>query len=157
PVMKRVIDYVISASHLNVVPGNSIMHHFGLGSAGEDDPGDPVAFSNALSVARQGIPQGSAVASIAVEILLATTLKSLPAEARFVCYADNILVMAKTKEDAVLITKALWSALQAHPAGHLQPKPKSQSTPGQPFEFLGHQITRTKSSVNIAPAPKHEA
>jgi hypothetical protein len=157
PVMKRVIDYVISATHLNVVPGPSIKYHFGLGSAGEDDPGDPVAFTKVLSVARQGLPQGSAVASIATEILLAQPLKSLPTTARIVCYADNILVMAKTKEDAVLVTSALWSALQAHPAGHLQPKLKSQSIPGQPFEFLGHQITPTKSSVNIAPAPKNEA
>jgi hypothetical protein len=157
PVQKEVIANVIMASHLNVTPGHSLLYHFGPGIAGEDDPGDPVAFSKALSDARRGIPQGSAVASIAVEMLLAEPLKSLPGEARVVCYADNMLVMAKSEEDAVSITKALCSALLAHPAGHLKPKVKSLSTPGQPFEFLGHQITWVKTSVSIAPSAENEA
>jgi hypothetical protein len=157
PVMKEVIDNVILAIHLNVVAGPSLLYHFGPGSAGEDDPGDPDALSKVLSDARQGIPQGSAVASIAVEMLLAKPLKSLPTVARVICYADNMLVMAKTKEDAASVPSALWSALKAHPIGHLKPKLKSQSTPGQPFDFLGHRITRVKTSVNIVPTPKNEA
>jgi transcriptional regulator with XRE-family HTH domain len=153
---KQVIDNVILATHLNVTPGKSLPYQFGPGSAGKDDPGDPVALADALSNARQGIPQGSAVASIAVEMLLAKPLKSLPTNARVVCYADNMLIMAKTKEHTVSTTSALWSALQGHPVGHLTPKEKGKSIPGQPFEFLGHQITRTKTSVNIVPTPKNE-
>jgi hypothetical protein len=156
PVKKQVIDNVILATHLNVTPGKSLPYQFGPGSAGKDDPGDPVALADALSNARQGIPQGSAVASIAVEMLLAKPLKSLPTNARVVCYADNMLIMAKTKEHTVSTTSALWSALQGHPVGHLTPKEKGKSIPGQPFEFLGHQITRTKTSVNIVPTPKNE-
>jgi Reverse transcriptase (RNA-dependent DNA polymerase) len=157
PVKKQVIANVILAIHLNVTPGDSLLYQFGPGSAGNGDPGDPVALADALSNARQGIPQGSAVAPIAVEMFLAEPLKSLPTNARVVCYADNMFVMAKTKEDAASTTSALWSALQGHPVGHLKPKQKSQSIPGQPFEFLGHQITRMKSSVNIVPTPKNEA
>jgi hypothetical protein len=74
-----------------------------------------------------------------------------------VCYADNMLVMAKSEEDVVTITKLLWSALLAHPAGHLKPKPMSHSSPGQPFKFLGHQITWAKTSVSIAPSAENEA
>jgi hypothetical protein len=157
PVMKQVTTNVILADHLNVVTGTSLLHHFGPGSAGEDNPGDPVAFSKVLSDARRGIPQGSAVASIAVEMLLAEPLKSLPSEAKFVCYADNILIMARTAEDAVSRTSALWSALETHPVGHLKPKLKSQSIPGQSFVFLGHEITQGKTSISIAPSPENEA
>jgi hypothetical protein len=157
PVQKEVIANVIMATHLTVTPDHSLLYHFGPGIAGEDDPGDPVAFKEALSNARRGIPQGSAVASIAVEMLLAEPLKSLGGEARVVCYADNMLVMAKSEEDAVSITKVLWSALLAHPAGHLKPKLISLSTPGQPFEFLGHQITWGKTSVSIVPSAENEA
>jgi hypothetical protein len=156
PVKTDVIANAILATHLNVTPGHSLHYHFGPGSAGEDDPGDPVEFSKVLSDARQGIPQGSAVASIAVEMLLAEPLKSLPGDARVVCYADNMLVMAKSEENAVSIAKALWSALEAHPVGHLKPKLKGYSSPGQPFDFLGHRITPTKSSVNITPSQKNE-
>jgi hypothetical protein len=90
-------------------------------------------------------------------MLLAEPLKSLPTNARVICYADNILIMAKTKEDAVSTTSALWSALTGHPVGHLKPKLKSQSIPGQSFDFLGHQITRTNSSVSIVPSAENEA
>lgn len=157
PVPKEVIANVIMATHLNVTPGHALLYHFGPGNVGEDDPGNPVELSTALSNARRGIPQGSAVASIAVEMLLAEPLKTLPGESRVVCYADNMLVMEKNEEDAVTITKALSDALVAHPAGHLKPKLKGKSTPGQSFDFLGHQITWVKTSVGIAPSAENEA
>jgi hypothetical protein len=157
PVKKEVIANVILAAHLTVTPGDALHDLFGPGNVGEDDPGNPVELSTALSNARRGIPQGSAVASIAVEMLLAEPLKSLPGEARVVCYADNMLVMAKSEENAVSITKALLDALLAHPAGHLKPKLKSPSIPGQPFDFLGHQITWVKTSVGTAPSAENEA
>jgi hypothetical protein len=157
PVMKETVANTILATHLHVTHDTSLYTHFGPGSAGEDDPGDPVEFSKVLSDARRGIPQGSAVSSIVAEMLLAKPLKSLPSDARLVCYADNMLVMAKTAEEAVSMTKALWSALKTHPVGHLKPKLKSQSIPGQPFVFLGHEITQGKTSVSIVPSPENEA
>ena len=58
---------------------------------------------------------GSAVASLAVEVVLAPVLKALPSVAIVPSYADNMLTMAKTKEDAWSVTKAMWSALRRAP------------------------------------------
>ena len=157
PVKKEVIANVIMAEHLNVIPGHNLLYHFGPAVAGEDDPGDPVAFSEALANARRGIPQGSAVASIAAEMLLAGPLKSLPDDARVVCYADNMLILAKSEAGAVSICNILWSALKAHPVGHLQPKIKSHSKTKEAFDFLGHRIKQVGTSVSIVPTPENTA
>jgi hypothetical protein len=156
PLKKAVIDHVIMATHYRVVPGEALQYHFGPDKAC-DDPGNPVELAKALSNARRGIAQGSAVASIAVEMLLAYPLKSLPADARVVAYADNMLVTGKTDEETASITSTLCSALKAHPAGHLKPKYKGHSFPGELVVFLGHQITHVDTTVNIAPSLKNEA
>jgi len=67
-----------------------------------------------------------------------------------------MLTMARYEKDAVSIAEALWSALKAHPVGHLQPKLQSHSTPGEPVNFLGHRLKLNGQTVKITPSPENE-
>jgi hypothetical protein len=80
-----------------------------------------------------------------------------PSVARVPSYADNMLTMARNESDAVSITEALWSALEAHPVGRLQPKKRSWSGPGEPVCFLGHSLELVGKTVKITPTPENEA
>ena len=101
-----------------------------------------------LAEARRGIPQGSAVSPFIAEALLAPTLHSDFEDRVFVAYADNVLLLAKSKEDVVAMSKDLRSALQAHPVGPFKPKWKPFEA-GEPIEFLGHKLTFQKGVVHI--------
>jgi hypothetical protein len=79
---------------------------------------------------------------------LAPTLHLIPKIGVFVAYADNILLLAKGKEDVVLMSKVLRSALQAHPVGPFQPKMK-QFDADQPVRFLSHKLTFKNGLVHI--------
>jgi hypothetical protein len=75
PIPKEVIARVIMADTLNVTPGDNLLHYFG---PADGDEGDPFALDQCLADARRGIPQGSAVASLVAEMLIAPILKTLP-------------------------------------------------------------------------------
>jgi hypothetical protein len=74
----------------------------------------------------------------------------VPATGVIVSYADNILMLAKSRDDVVSMANALRCALKAHPAGPLQPKRKLFD-PGQPLEFLGHKLTVKMKGVRVEP------
>ena len=65
-----------------------------------------------------------------------------------IAYADNILLLAKTKSDRDSTTKALLAAFEAHPVGRLRLSPKTFA-PGEPIEFLGHRLTPCEGGVHI--------
>ena len=79
---------------------------------------------------------------------MSDTLYLIPKIGLIVSYADNILLMAKSESDVVSMSKSLWSALKAHPAGPFQPKVKKFDA-GQPIEFLGHRLTPKDSVIHI--------
>jgi hypothetical protein len=151
---KEVIDNVIMARGYNLIPGGSLSYLYGPTA---DDEGDPFTLAEKLVEARRGIPHGSAVASLAVEVVLAPVLKALPNVAIVPSYADNMLTMAKTKEDAWSITKAMWSALEGHPVGPLTPSLRGEFAPSDPINYLGHRIERLGWKIKITPSEKNEA
>lgn len=63
--------------------------------------------------------------------------------------------MGKSESDAVSMTLALWSALKAHPAGHLRPNEPRIFEPGKPIDFLGHRLTLQGKKVRIEPTPEN--
>jgi hypothetical protein len=154
PLPKEVIDNVIMARGYNLIPGDSLLYLYG---PAPDDEGAPCLLEEQIAKARRGIPQGSAVASLAVEILLAPVLKALPSVAIVPSYADNMLTMAKTKEDAVSVTQALLSALQGHPVGPLTPSFRGKFGPDDTIEFLGRRLRLIGSAVHITPSEENEA
>jgi hypothetical protein len=81
-------------------------------------------------------------------------LHQVPDGVEVVAYADNILVMAKSENDADAMSESLVLALKEHPAGQLWPKIKS-FPPGGPIEFLGHRITADGDDIRVQPTPEN--
>jgi hypothetical protein len=145
PFPKKVSERVLLGEHLNMKGGPTLSSAFGCEG---DDEYYPTLLNDKLVEARRGIPQGSAVSPLVAEALLAPTLHLIPKIGVFVAYADNILLLAKTKEDVVTMSKVLRSALQAHPVGPFQPKMK-QFDADQPIRFLSHKLTFKNGTVHI--------
>jgi hypothetical protein len=154
PLPEKVIRYVVMADDLSIVPGNKLISLFG---PAEGDEGDPVMLARFLADARRGIPHGSAAASLIAEMLLAGPLKMLPINVGVVpSYADNMLIMARCEKDAVTMKETLWLALKGHSVGHLQPKERSKSGPGEPVAILGHRLQLKGHDVKITPSPEND-
>jgi hypothetical protein len=145
---KKVIEAVLLGEHLNLKGGSSLLHS----SCSVDcEKGDEEGLLNdQLVKARRGIPQGSAASPFVAEAVLSLTLYQIPKIGMFVAYADNILLLAKTKSDAVWMSESLGSALKAHLAGPFYPKMKCFDA-GQPTEFLGHKLTVKNGLVHVEP------
>jgi hypothetical protein len=172
PVPKGVIERVLLSQHLNIVPSNlpsslrvtepdnvpvpelaptTISTHIKscFGPADTQDRATRL-LEVYLADARRGIPQGSAASPILAEMLLAPLLSQLPPRGEVVAYADNVLLITHQKDDAVMMTESLRSALKAHPAGQFWPNIK-RFPPGGPIEFLGHRFTAHDDEVTMEP------
>jgi hypothetical protein len=145
PVPRKVCERVLIGEHLNLKGGPSLLYAFGCEG---DDEYYPILLNDKLVEARRGIPQGSAASSAIAEALLAPTLHLISKIGVVVAYADNILLLAKTKEDVVAMSNDLRSALKAHPVGPFEPKMKPFDA-GQPIEYVGHKLTLKKGLVHI--------
>lgn len=152
PLPKRVTQMVLLSESMNVTLGNKSI----FGPAGPEENND-LLFSDVLADARRGFPQGSATSPLTVEMLLAPIFAALPTSGAVVGYADNILIMGETDSDVASMTLSLWSALKAHPAGHLRPKEPKPFYPGTPIDFLGHRLRKAGNEVSIEPLPKNLA
>jgi hypothetical protein len=154
PLPEKVIRHVVMADDLSIVPGNKLISLFG---PAEGDEGDSFMLARFLADARRGIPHGSAAASLIAEMLLAGPLKALPTNVGVVpSYADNMLIMARCKKDAVTMKETLWGALKTHPVGHLKPKVRNESGPGEPVNVLGHRLQLKGHDVKITPTPEND-
>ena len=148
PLPKEVTDHVILSRYLNL----SLSLGFSCigNSLGDDHEGDAIT-PGAVSTARRGIPQGSAASPIVAEAMIAIALKAVPTlGVIIIAYADNILLLAKTKSERDSTTEALLAAFEAHPVGRLRLSPKTFA-PGEPIEFLGHRLTPCEGGVHIEP------
>jgi hypothetical protein len=150
PLPKKVIEAVLLCEHLNLKGGYSLSHSSDSVSCEKDDEAGADLLNNHLVKARRGISQGSAASPFIAEAVLSTTLYQIPKIGVVVAYADNILLLAKSKGDVVSMSKCLGSALEAHPVGPLYSKMKCFD-PGQPIEFLGHKLTAKNGLVQIEP------
>jgi hypothetical protein len=145
PLPKEVTDHVIISRYLNLPSGFSCIED----SLGDDHEGDAIT-PGANSAARRGTPQGSAASPIVAEAMVAIALKAVPPLGVIIAYADNVLLLAKTKSDRDSMTKALLAAFEAHPVGRLRLSPRTFA-PGEPVEFLGHRLTLCKGGVRVEP------
>jgi hypothetical protein len=145
PLPKEVIDHVIISLHLNLQSGFSWI--YGPGNDHEDDPITLAAVSTAC---QGGTPQGSAASPLVAEAMIAMALEHVPSLGVITAYADNVLLLAKSKSDVESMTKALSVALEGHPVGRLRPSLRNFA-PGEPIEFLGHRLTLCKGGVRVEP------
>ena len=143
PIPKRVGERVLLGEHLTLLAGPTLI-------AGCEGDAEHNLLNDELVKARQGFPQGSAASSLVAEALLADTIHMIAKIGVVVAYIDNILLLAKSKDDAASISNILWSALKAHPAGPFQPSIKHFNA-GEPIDFLGHTLTSKNGLVRIDP------
>jgi hypothetical protein len=163
PVDHRVVRNVLTARHLNLVPGGLL----------EDDDDDPIydedyvdpceagtsdAFSwEALAESfahdpRQGIPQGSTASPLVAEMMLAQVACALPKCGRRCIYGDNVQLMAKSEGEVAMMLKALRRALKCHPAGVLRSKATGPRHAAGSFDFLGYEFTISDVAARVAPS-----
>ena len=77
----------------------------------------------------------------------------MPSLGVIIAYADNVLLLAKSKSDVASMTKALSAALEGHPVGRLRPSLQSFA-PGEPVEFFGHRLNAIEGVVRVEPMMK---
>jgi hypothetical protein len=146
PVPKEVTRNVLLS-----VTYDLLLHPSFCGPAGPDE-NDEIIFPELFADARRGLPQGSAASPLVAEMLLAPLFDNLLTSGAWIGYADNFLAMGKNPSDAVSMTKALWSALKAHPAGQLGPNNPGVLTLTNSIKFLGHRLRLSNGAIRIDPS-----
>jgi len=102
-----------------------------------------------------GLPQGSSLSPLIAQSMIARL--QLGPEIVALNWADNFLVLAGSKEQAIAHVHALQAAIAALP-GEFRTKVKSVSDAREGVCFLGHLLVQIDSGVTIAPTQKrHEA
>jgi hypothetical protein len=82
--------------------------------------------------------------------MIARALEHVPLLGVIIAYADNVLLLAKSKSDVESMTEALSAALEGHPVGRLRPSLR-RFVPGEPVEFLGHRLKCIEGVVRLEP------
>lgn len=110
-------------------------------------PSSPILWS------RLGLPQGSASSPCIAHHLLATALRRLPNIGQAVFYADDGLILARTRREAELMKDALHDAFSERGlAGRLEFKHCEVRRASYGFEFLGYHIRRQNGRAVCRPA-----
>ncbi len=101
---------------------------------------------------QNGLPQGSMVSGFILQKFLEPIFKKL-GFVNIWCYGDDILIVAKTKEEAFDKLGALESSMMNLPTGPLTLKTKQVYEIGEPMNYLGFWFGRMKDgSIRILPS-----
>jgi hypothetical protein len=105
-----------------------------------------------LGQSQRGLPQGSALSPWIAEIVIAAVLRSVPfGNVRVITFADNILLMARTKSELRSMQKALRCAFQRCPVGRFQlASKKGVCHVSAGFDFLGYGLSALRGRVRIS-------
>lgn len=105
--------------------------------------------------ARCGLPQGSPVSALVQELFVADVLRLVPDTpgARIISYADNFLIVARTKQDAEAMAQTLNDALGQLSAGRMSfdRKQKKPRHVRHGVEFLGYSLRHQNDTFTIKP------
>lgn len=143
---EKVTRHVLGASSLNLHPSRQcrkeVLYH------SPSLPCTPMEqfmemFGEDWDPAQLGLIEGSKASPFAAELLLAPVCEALTKSGlgRVVNYADNFVLMAKSKSELKKLTNILRKGLHTHPAGPLQVKDlRNVTKPQMSFEFLGYKF-----------------
>ena len=144
PVSQRVAKYNVLTPHGVGTPGHSLHT-----TAHKSSPGTPGATSGP-----GGLPQGSSLSPLVASRMVARL--QLAPEIVALNWADNFLVLAGSKGQAMVHATALQSATSALP-GQFVIKIKRLADAQAGIIFLGHQLVETPVGVSITPTQRaHE-
>ena len=104
-----------------------------------------IFFEDALTAARSGVPQGSALSPAVFEYAFSRVLKDHPA---VVSYADDLLVVGNSSEEVWTRFKDLEGGLNSLLIGS-QPVAKSPRGISRKADFLGYELTSMGGTVRV--------
>lgn len=89
----------------------------------------------------RGLPQGSACSPIAAEMVVASLLAGLDGDIRVRAYADNVVILGRTKDEARAASEQLNHLATAHSAGPLRLKDNDDifDLRNDRFDLLGYE------------------
>lgn len=105
-----------------------------------------------------GLAQGSASSPIAADMVMSDVLGRLPQGSRFVCFADNVMMLGETENRVADQVLAFQTLLREHPAGPLGLRTKDLVDFRQHlFPFLGYDSRYSHFHERFEWEPKLEA
>ena len=99
-----------------------------------------------------GIAQGSSCSPVIAEYVIADLLSRLPTIRFIVTWADDILILAETREEVDIAVQALSDALRATRGGPFHADVKITPV-ASGFKFIGSNFRADDGAVTIAPTP----
>lgn len=139
-----------------VIPDDRQYQYKGWGLSTSWRPLSPIGL-NARAV--RGMPQGSACSAIIGEFIVAQILSALPPESSVVNYADNFLVLGRTRREVEQTLQTLAGAVGRHPAGEFALTAGKIRQTSWGFDFLGYHFEsyQGRAFVQASEAARHEA
>lgn len=158
---ERVVRHVLSAASLNIdlsYTARRVIYH------DHDIPLTPMELFHGLhgedwEEAQQGLIEGSKVSPFVAELLLAPVCQAILVSGAGVVinYADNFLLMAKTKRGLETMKTILREELRTHPAGPLTVEEVyNKFSHNFAFDFLGYKLVPVNSTLTPEISEKNE-
>lgn len=107
------------------------------------------------AVCRRGLVLGSSSSDLAAEWIMSAVLKALPESTRVVCFADNIIVICRTRKGAREVKQTLTRALAQGPAGSLTFGTRRVVRLGDGFQFLGYDFRTVRGAPEARPTDEN--
>lgn len=141
----------------NYVHGHNLKMSESVRVIGGDELPSP-KLTSLVHQARRGIPQGSSLSPLVAEMMVSQMVIDLPLGVRLTNYADNFLLLAKTKAELEQSVVELEAAIKELPGGHFKLKDEgSGCLEADPLEFLGHVLCAGSAGPRVVvSAPNHD-
>ncbi|MCI0431030.1 MAG: hypothetical protein L0210_10865 [Rhodospirillales bacterium] len=109
-----------------------------------------------LNAAAAGCAQGSALSSLLLELAIADVLAviDLPDGTIILVYADDVVVLSRSKRDVEAALQTLGASLRLSPAGHLEIGRKQVARVCDGISYLGYHLRRRCDKVEFRPITK---
>lgn len=104
----------------------------------------------------KGLIQGSPASNLAAELVMAEVLKALPACFRVACYGDNVIIITRTRKEAVEARKALVRAFAASPSGNFVLGKLEVVRLVDGFNFQGYQFRSVRGAPTVSPSDENQ-
>jgi Reverse transcriptase (RNA-dependent DNA polymerase) len=108
-----------------------------------------------LAWASRGIPQGAPASAVVAELVSSSIARAMPADARVCVYADDIMILSRTRVEARSNAEHLQGALRAGPAGPFTISRATIRHASWGFDWLGFRFRKRCGRVIVCPSSKN--
>lgn len=140
PIDEQLVGSVVLSANVEKVP-----HHY-EGALNRYPYYGPASLGFA---AQRGLPQGACSSPIVAEVVVAEIMKEVPEGLAIVNFADNFLVMGRTRRECENALTSLSNAIERSPAGFFEVQTKKVTEVRHGVNFLGFQFARELGSARV--------